>query len=99
AGNYAGFAGRPPPPVTTPEKVAARILKAVDRPRKRLQVGLANDVLRLGFSTVPGLFDLLVGPLFGVAAQDRTDPVAHGPGNVVVPTPDGYGLRGGQGNS
>lgn len=98
AGNYAGFAGRPPPPVTTPEKVAARILTTVDRPRKRLHVGWANDVLRLGFSTMPGLFDLLVGPLFSAAAQDHTDPVARGPGNVVAPTPDGYGLRGGQGN-
>jgi short-subunit dehydrogenase len=98
AANYAGFAGRPPPPVTTPEKVAGRILKTVDRPRKRSQVGVANDVLRFGFSTMPGLFDLLVGPLFSVAAQDRTDPVAPGPGNVLAPAPGGYGLRGGQGN-
>jgi short-subunit dehydrogenase len=98
AGNYAGFAGRPPPPVTTPEKVAARILKTVDKPRKRVQVGLTNDVMRLGFNTMPALFDLLVGPLFSAAAQDRTQPVAPGPGNVLQPTPDGYGLRGRQGN-
>jgi short-subunit dehydrogenase len=98
AAKYAGCAGRPPPPVTTPEKVAGRILKTVDRPRKRSQVGVANDVLRFGFSTMPGPFDLLVGPLFSVAAQDRTDPVAPGPGNVLAPAPDGYGLRGGQGN-
>jgi NAD(P)-dependent dehydrogenase (short-subunit alcohol dehydrogenase family) len=98
AGNYAGLAGRPPPPVTTPEKVAKRILKAVERPRKRVQVGWANDVMRLGFTTAPGLFDLVVGPLFSAAAQDRTAPVAPGPGNVLEPTPEHYGLRGHQGN-
>jgi NAD(P)-dependent dehydrogenase (short-subunit alcohol dehydrogenase family) len=98
AGNYSGYVGRPPPPVTTPEKVAARILATVDKPRKRIQVGLVNDVMRLGFSGLPGVFDLLVGSLFAVAAQDRSDPVPPGPGNVLTPTPDGYGLRGHQGN-
>jgi NAD(P)-dependent dehydrogenase (short-subunit alcohol dehydrogenase family) len=98
AGNYAGFVGRPPPPVTTPEKVAARILRAVDHPRTRVQVGLANNLMRLGFTTMPGVFDLLVGPLFSVAGRDRTDPVAPGAGNVLAPTPAAYGLRGHQGN-
>ncbi len=98
AGNYAGYVGRPPPPVATPEKVAARILRTVDRPRQRVQVGLANDVMRLGFTALPRVFDLLVGPLFAEAGQDRTEPVAPGPGNVLWPTPDSYGLRGRQGN-
>ncbi len=98
AGNYAGYVGRPPPPVTTPERVAARILRTVDRPRQRVQVGLANDVMRLGFTAFPRVFDLLVGPLFAEAGQDLTEPVAPGPGNVLWPTPDSYGLRGRQGN-
>jgi NAD(P)-dependent dehydrogenase (short-subunit alcohol dehydrogenase family) len=98
AGNYAGYVGRPPPPVTTPEKVAARIRRSVDHPRARVQVGLANHAMRLGFNVFPWAFDLLVGPLFSVAGQDRTEPVAPGPGNVLWPTPDSYGLRGDQGN-
>ncbi len=98
AGTYAGHVGRPPPPVMKPERVAARILKSVDQPRKRIQVGLANDVMRLGFSAMPGLFDLLVGPMFSVAAQDLTEPAPPSTGNVLSPTPDGYGLRGQQGN-
>jgi NAD(P)-dependent dehydrogenase (short-subunit alcohol dehydrogenase family) len=97
-GNFLGFAGRPPPPVTTPEKVAARILRSVDHPRARVQVGLANDVMRFGFNAMPGLFDVLVGPLFSLAAQDRSETVAPAPGNVLSSTPDRYGLRGRQGS-
>jgi NAD(P)-dependent dehydrogenase (short-subunit alcohol dehydrogenase family) len=99
AGNYAGYVGRPPPPVTTPEKVAARILRTVEKPRKRVQVGLANDLIRFGFSAVPALYDVLVGPLFAAAAMDRSDPVVPGPGNVLTSTPETYGLHGRQGNA
>jgi NAD(P)-dependent dehydrogenase (short-subunit alcohol dehydrogenase family) len=99
AGTYSGYVGRPPPPVTTPEKVARRILRTVDHPRDRVQVGVANDLMRLGFTAAPRVFDLLVGPLFSVAAQDRTHVVPPGPGNVLTPTPDAYGLRGKQGNA
>lgn len=98
AGNYSGYVGRPPPPVTTPEKVAARIVRTFDHPRRRVQVGLANDLMRFGFTALPRVFDLLVGPLFSEAGQDRTEPVAPGPGNVLWPTPEAYGLRGHQGN-
>jgi NAD(P)-dependent dehydrogenase (short-subunit alcohol dehydrogenase family) len=98
AGTYAGHVGRPPPPVMKPERVAARILRSVDHPRKRIQVGLTNDVMRLGFSAMPGLFDALVGPLFSVAAQDLSEPAPPSPGNVLSPTPQGYGPRGEQGN-
>jgi NAD(P)-dependent dehydrogenase (short-subunit alcohol dehydrogenase family) len=98
-GNYAGFAGRPPPPVTTPEKVASRILKTVDHPRARVQVGAANDFMRFGFTAMPRLFDVLVGPLFSLAAQDRSEPLPPDPGNVLSTTPDRYGLRGRPGRS
>jgi len=98
AGNYAGYVGRPPPPVMRSEKAAARILAAVDESRKRVQVGLANDLVRFGFSAMPALYDVLVGPLFAAVAMDRSEPVAPGPGNVLRPTPESYGLRGGQGN-
>ncbi len=93
-GNYLGFLGRPPPPVTTPEKVAARIMRTVEQPRHRVQVGLANDLMRFGFSAMPAVYDALVGPLFSLAAQDGGEPVPPHPGNVLGSTPDDYALRG-----
>jgi NAD(P)-dependent dehydrogenase (short-subunit alcohol dehydrogenase family) len=92
AGNYLGFQGRPPPPVTTPERVATVVLGVLDRPRPRRQVGLGNDVMRAGFTALPAVYDALVGPLFAVAAVDRTTPVPHGPGAVLSPA--GHALRG-----
>lgn len=99
AGNYSGMVGRPPPPVASPEKVARRILRLVDRPRARVQLGIANDVMRFGFSGLPWLFDLLVGPLFSVAAKDRTTSVSPGPGNVLASVPAGNRLHGDQGSA
>jgi short-subunit dehydrogenase len=92
AGNYVGLQGRPPPPVTTPERVATAVLRVLDRPRPRQQVGLANGAMRAGFAVLPGLYDVLVGPLFAVAALDRTSPVPPGPGAVL--STGGHGLRG-----
>ncbi len=83
AANYGEAVGRPPMPVTTPEKVAARILAHADGGAIRSQVGLANDVMRFGFTTLPWVYDALVTPLFRVVAQDRTRRPAHGPGNVL----------------
>jgi hypothetical protein len=54
--------------------------------------------MRFGFNALPRVFDVLVGPLFSAAGQDRTEPVAPGPGNVLWSTSDSYGLRGEQGN-
>jgi short-subunit dehydrogenase len=98
AGNYSGVVGRPPPPVASPERIARRILRLVDHPRPRAQLALTNDVMRLGFNGLPWLFDALVGPLFTVAAKDRTTPVPAGPGNVLESVPAGNRLHGDQGN-
>jgi NAD(P)-dependent dehydrogenase (short-subunit alcohol dehydrogenase family) len=98
AANYSGFAGRPPPPVQDPERTARRILRLVDRPRYRSQLTPANDVIRVGFSAFPAVYDVLVGPLFAVAAKDRTSPVDPGEGNVLAPAPSGDRLRGDQGS-
>jgi NAD(P)-dependent dehydrogenase (short-subunit alcohol dehydrogenase family) len=98
AGNYSGVVGRPPPPVASPEKLARQILRLVDHPRPRAQLAITNQVMRFGFSALPCLFDLLVGPLFTVAAKDRTTPVAAGPGNVLESVPTGNRLHGDQGS-
>jgi NAD(P)-dependent dehydrogenase (short-subunit alcohol dehydrogenase family) len=88
AANYSGWAGRPPPPVDSPEKVARVVLDRLEHPRKRTQVGLANNVIRFGFSALPGVYDLIVGPLFRFGAIDLTRPLAPVVGNVLASVPD-----------
>ncbi|HKG50733.1 MAG TPA: SDR family NAD(P)-dependent oxidoreductase [Actinomycetales bacterium] len=93
AANYAGRVGQPPPPVYSPERVARAIVRALDNPPHRLSVGAANPVMALGFALLPRLYDVLVGPLFAVAARGR-EPVSPTSGNVLTPVPEGEGLRG-----
>ena len=88
AANYSGWAGRPPPPVDSPEKVASVVLDRIDNPRKRTQVGLANNVMRFGFTFMPGVYDLFVGPLFRLAANDLTRPLPPVVGNVLRSVPE-----------
>ena len=99
AGNYEGWAGRPPPPTVGPERVARSILDLLDRPRHRTQVGAANGVMRLGFSALPALYDVLVGPVFRFAALDATRPVDPHAGNVLASQPDSNRLHGDQAGS
>jgi short-subunit dehydrogenase len=98
AATYAGHVGRPPPPVVTPEAVARVVLRRLDHPRKRTQVGVANDLMRFGFSALPAVFDALVGALFPVGATDLTYDVPDREGNVLVSQPADNRLRGNQGN-
>ena len=99
AGNYAGWAGRPPPPAVSPERVAKVVHDRLDDPRKRTQVGPANDFMRLGFSLLPGVYDVLVGPLLRLAALDATRPTAPHAGNVLGSQPELNRLLGDQANS
>ncbi|MFY0409362.1 SDR family NAD(P)-dependent oxidoreductase [Solicola sp. PLA-1-18] len=99
AANYSGFVGRPPPPVYKPETVARAALRQIDKPRDRTQVGVANGVMRLGFTVLPKVFDAIVGPIFPVGATDLTHPVEAGTGNVLAPRPQDDRLRGQQGNA
>lgn len=84
AANYLGRAGRPPAPVDSAQRVAAAIVKVIERPRDRVSVGRANPLMRLGFTFLPAVFDLAVGPLFRLAG---TKPGHQGPtvGNVLQP--------------
>lgn len=93
AANYAGRVGRPPPPVYRPETVARRILDSVGSPPRTIDVGVTNPLMLLGFSLVPQLYDVLVGPLYQLLARERTT-VAPTPGNALEPRPAGDGLRG-----
>ena len=87
AANYAGFIGRPPPPVYRPETVAAAILDLVDGHKRMRSVSVANPLIALGFTLAPRLYDALAGPLMKVAGLSRR-PVSGHPGNVFAPSED-----------
>ena len=84
AANYAGFVGRPPPPVDSADRVGAGIVRLADRPRRELSVGAANRFVEFGFTALPPVYDALVGPLMGRLGLSRRR-VAPEAGNVFGP--------------
>lgn len=94
AGSYLGVHGQPPPPVSSPEQVAAAVVASIDAPRRERSVGPANPLVVLGFRTIPGLFDRLVTPLMRLGGLSR-EPVGATAGNVLAPSPSGEMLYGG----
>src|SRR4051794_2679818 len=86
AASWTGSTGRPPLPVYTPQRVARKVLATLDRPRRVVQAGLLNPVIKAGFSLFPGLYDVLVGPLLQrmAIANDDVQPTE---GNVFESQP------------
>jgi len=93
AGSWAGSTGRPPPPVYSPQRVMRAVVSTIDRPRRVVQSGLLNPLVAAGFRFLPGLYDLLVGPLFQrlALAGDDVPPTA---GNVFGSRPEGNATEG-----
>ncbi|WP_292645848.1 SDR family NAD(P)-dependent oxidoreductase [Nocardioides sp.] len=98
AASVIGYEGRPPPPVSSPQRAARQILRRVDRGRGRPQLSLANEVIRL-VRAVPHVHDRLVAPILGFLITDLTRPVAPHPGNVLTTMPGENAMRGRHGNS
>lgn len=86
AGSYTGHPGHPPPPVTSPERVARAIVSALDKPARDIDVGAANWLMVTGFRVLPGVYDLLVSPMLRLLGQGR-DTVEPNPGNVFDADP------------
>jgi short-subunit dehydrogenase len=93
AGSYTGHPGHPPPPVYSPERVAQRVVHALGHPQRDLTVGFANPLMVLGFRLLPGVFDVLVGPLMRLLGQGRAAVEAN-TGNVHQPVPHLEGVHG-----
>jgi NAD(P)-dependent dehydrogenase (short-subunit alcohol dehydrogenase family) len=93
AGSYTGRPGRPPPPVVSPERVARTVVRALDRPGRDISVGPANRLMVAGFRLLPGVYDVLVGPLMRLLGQGKEATPAH-PGNVFEPVPAGEAVHG-----
>jgi NAD(P)-dependent dehydrogenase (short-subunit alcohol dehydrogenase family) len=93
AASWTGSTGRPPPPVYSPQRVARAILSTVDRPRRVVQSGLFNPLITAGFRLLPGVFDVLVGPLLQRMAIANDD-VPPTEGNVFESQPAGNATEG-----
>ncbi|MEO7752104.1 MAG: SDR family NAD(P)-dependent oxidoreductase [Terracoccus sp.] len=93
-GTYLGVHGSPPPPVSTPEQVAAAVVAAIDHPERDRGVGIANPLVVFGFRVLPPVFDRIVTPLMrlGGLSREKSGPT---PGNVLSPVPGLEALRGG----
>jgi short-subunit dehydrogenase len=94
AGTYAGRFGSAPPPVVSPERVAAACVRRLDRARRMEHVGPVNLFAVAGFRGLPGVYDRLVGPMVDrvVLRGPTSDDVA---GNVFSARPVAEQLRGG----
>jgi NAD(P)-dependent dehydrogenase (short-subunit alcohol dehydrogenase family) len=93
AGSYSGHPGSPPPPVVSPERVADKVVAALDEPGRDIGAGPANALMVAGFRLLPGVFDALVGPMMRVLGQGRGVVEPH-PGNVFEPDPAKEAVRG-----
>ena len=96
--NYLGRTGRPPPPIAPPEQVARAVIRVLEHPRARVNVGWTNGFVRAGFAVLPAVFDALVTPLFEIAALDQTDRREADTGNVLSSGERQNRLHGEQGN-
>jgi NAD(P)-dependent dehydrogenase (short-subunit alcohol dehydrogenase family) len=93
AASWTGSTGRPPPPVYSPQRVARKVLSTLDRPRRIVQAGLFNPLITAGFRLLPGVYDLLVGPLLQRMAIANDD-VPPTEGNVFESRPAGNATEG-----
>ncbi len=76
------------PPVTSPERVVAAIVRAVDRPKARIVVGRTQRLGVWAHDLTPRLYDRLVGPVVTSAPYEtfRPTPTMETSSNLI-PTP------------
>lgn len=85
---------RPLPPVTSPERVVAAVVRAVDHPEREIVVGRAHNLAAWFHRLTPRLYDLLVVPVVNAGAL-RDIPVHSHDGNVFTPELDTHGVTDG----
>lgn len=93
AATWIGHHGNPPPPVTTPERVAEACVEALDRPRRDVDVGAGNKLMVAGFRLLPGVFDAIVTPMMARLGLDGRE-ASQDAGNVLEPVPAQEAVRG-----
>ena len=85
AATVLGRHGSPPPPVRTPEDVAARVVRVLRHPRRQTHVGVANPVVVAGFRLFPAVYDAVATPALRTFALDAWRGLASTTGNVDEP--------------
>ncbi len=93
AASWTGSTGRPPPPVYSPERLGRRVVALLDRPRRQVQAGIFNPLITAAFRLVPGVFDVLVGPMIQRLAIANDD-IPPTEGNVFASQPEGNATEG-----
>lgn len=83
--NYLGRRMRPLPPAVPTSRVAAAVVRVVDRPRREVIVGRVHRMGITAQRLAPAVYDRLVGPAVDHLALQRS-PVDIGPGNVFEST-------------
>jgi NAD(P)-dependent dehydrogenase (short-subunit alcohol dehydrogenase family) len=99
AANYAGFAGRPPPPAYSAAHTARQLVRRLGRRPLPAQLSLVNHVMIAGFQAVPRAYDALVSHMFPLGATDLGRPVPEGPGNVLAARPENHAEDGHHGSA
>jgi NAD(P)-dependent dehydrogenase (short-subunit alcohol dehydrogenase family) len=90
---WIGSSGRPPLPVYSADRVARAIVARLEQPRRLAQSGFLNPVIIAGFRLLPGLYDLLIGPLLRAVAIAKDD-VPPTEGNVFTSRAEGNATHG-----
>jgi NAD(P)-dependent dehydrogenase (short-subunit alcohol dehydrogenase family) len=93
AGTWTGRHGKPPLPVSSPEHVAAKVVRALDEPGRDIAAGPLNWAMVAGFRMLPAAYDVLVGPLMRLLGQGSAG-VPPGPGNVFGAVPGAEAVHG-----
>lgn len=86
AATVLGRHGSPPPPVSTAEDVADRIVRVLRRPRRQTHVGVANHVVLAGFRFLPAVYDAVATPALRTFALGPWRGMPATVGNVDQPT-------------
>jgi short-subunit dehydrogenase len=84
AGNYAGRAVHPIPPLVSAEEVAEGILACARNPKREVTFGRAGQLVELFHMAAPGLYNRLLPRFFDWATFGR-EPRPHSPGNLFAP--------------
>jgi short-subunit dehydrogenase len=94
AANYTGRAAKPLRPFMRPERVAAAIVRCIERPRREVFVGLSGRQMALFRALAPALAERVLPKL--VEREHFLDkPQPPTPGNVLAPDPAWTGVTGG----
>ena len=98
AANVAGFAGRPPPPVSSAEHAGRQLLDRLEHPGRRGQLTPANDLVRFGHQFLPWVYDRIIETSFAIGATDLSRPLPPTEGNVLASRESANALVGGHGS-